>query len=198
MVNDGLFLLLALMTLLLVMFLYAVITLSPEDAIRTEPPVLTLRAPPPASPVSRWPQTPAVPAAAAGQLSHTVGPAWDSDAPVPAPDGVHRPKVSGGPPWEPAPRPPSEPALRPPWEPPRPPWEPAPRSPSLQRQAANIAGPKASAPVTSSPAQRRPERAEADTTPTGSPWFRSTQPGARGHARGQPAPGHIRTASTRQ
>jgi hypothetical protein len=133
MVNDGVFLLLALMTLLLVMFLYAVITLSPEDAIRTEPPMLHLPAPLPASPVSRWPQTPAVPAAAAGQPSHTVGLAWDSDAPVSAPDGVHRPKVSGGPPWEPAPRPPSEPALRPPWEPPRPPWEPAPRSPSLQQ-----------------------------------------------------------------
>ena len=62
MVNDGMFLLLALMTLLLVMFLYAVITLSPEDAIRTEPPVLHLPAPLPASPVSRWP-TPRGPAA---------------------------------------------------------------------------------------------------------------------------------------
>jgi hypothetical protein len=57
MVNDGLFLLLALMTLL-VMFLYAVITLSPEDAIRTEPPVLNPPAPPPPSPGSRWPHTP--------------------------------------------------------------------------------------------------------------------------------------------
>ncbi len=66
MVNNSLFLLPALMTLLLVMFLYAVITLSPEDAIRTEPPVLNLRAPPPASPVGRWSQTRAVPAAAAG------------------------------------------------------------------------------------------------------------------------------------
>jgi hypothetical protein len=42
MVNDGLLLLLALMTLLLVMFVYAVIMLSPQDAVRTEPPVLNL------------------------------------------------------------------------------------------------------------------------------------------------------------
>lgn len=113
MVNDGLFLLLALMVLLLVMFLYAVITLSPEDAIRTEPPVLNLPAPPPPSPVVRWSQTPPVPAAAAGQPRHAAGPAWKSDALVPAPHGVHRPKISGGPPWEPAPRPRWEPASRP-------------------------------------------------------------------------------------
>ena len=113
MVNDGLLLLLALMTLLLVMFLYAVITLSPEDAIGSEPPVLNLPAPPPPSPVGQWSQTRAVPAAAAGQPSHTAGPAWNSDAPVPAPYRVHRPKVSGRPPWEPAPRPRWEPAPRP-------------------------------------------------------------------------------------
>jgi hypothetical protein len=126
MVNDGLLLLLALMTLLLVMFLYAVITLSPEDAIRTEPPVLNLPAPPPPSPAGQWSQARAVPAAAAGQPSHTAGPAWNSDAPVPAPYRVHRPKVSGGPPWEPAPRPRWEPA-------PRPLREPAPRPLPLQR-----------------------------------------------------------------
>ena len=55
MVNDGLLLLLALMTLLLVMFAYAVIMLSPQDAVRTEPPMLNLPAPsltPSASPVT--------------------------------------------------------------------------------------------------------------------------------------------------
>ena len=45
MVNDGLLLLLALMTLLLVMLVYAVIMLSPQDAVRTEPPMLNLPAP---------------------------------------------------------------------------------------------------------------------------------------------------------
>jgi hypothetical protein len=58
MVNDGLLLLLALMTLLLVMFVYAVITLSPQDAVRTEPPVLHLPAPSPPPSASPWPQTP--------------------------------------------------------------------------------------------------------------------------------------------
>ena len=67
MVNDGLLLLLAPMTLLLVMLVYAVITLSPQDAVRTEPPMLNLPAPSPPPSASPRPQTPAAPAAAAGQ-----------------------------------------------------------------------------------------------------------------------------------
>jgi hypothetical protein len=121
MVNDGLVVLLLALMLLLVMFLYAVITLSPEDSIRAEPPVLNPPVPLPPSPVGRWSQTPTVPAAAAGQPSHIAGPVWNSDAPVPAPYGVHRPKVSGRPPWEPAPQPLWEPAPRPPREPGPPP-----------------------------------------------------------------------------
>ena len=113
MVNGGLLLLLALMTLLLVMFVYAVITLSPQDAVRTEPPVLHLPAPSPPPPASPWPQTAAAPAAAAGRPGHTVGPAWPLDALLPAPSAVPRRRVSGTPPWEPAPRPPWEPAPRP-------------------------------------------------------------------------------------
>jgi hypothetical protein len=85
MVNDGLLLLLALMALLLVMFLYAVITLSPQDAAaRTEPPVLHLPAPSLPAPASPWLQTPAAPAAAAGQPGHSASPAWHLDA-APAP-----------------------------------------------------------------------------------------------------------------
>jgi hypothetical protein len=106
MVNDGLLLLLALMTLLLVMFVYAVITLSPQDAVRTEPPVLHLPAPSPRPPASPWPQTAAAPAAAAGQPGHTASPARPLDALPPAPSAVSRRRVSGTPPWEPAPRPP--------------------------------------------------------------------------------------------
>jgi hypothetical protein len=155
MVNDGLFLLLALMVLLLVMFLYAVITLSPEDAIRTEPPVLNLPAPP---------------------LPHRSS-------------GGHRPPRS--PQLRPAS--PGTPLARPgrvmPWCP-RPMACTGPRFPAArhgnqrqgrdgnQRQGRsgcsgrqlNTAGPyRQRTPVTSSPAQRRPERATAGTTPTGTP-----------------------------
>jgi hypothetical protein len=103
MINDGLLLLLALMTLLLVMFVYAVIKLSPQDAVRTEPPVLNLPAPP--SLASPWLQT-----AAAGQPGHTASPARHLDALPSGPSAVPRRRVSGRPPWEPAPKPPrSEP-----------------------------------------------------------------------------------------
>ena len=106
MVNDGLLLLLALMTLLLVMFVYAVIMLSPQDAVRTEPPMLHLPAPSPPPSASPWPQTAAAPAAAAGRPGHTASPAWHLDAPPVRAQRVPRRRVSGTPPWEPAPRPP--------------------------------------------------------------------------------------------
>ena len=106
MVNDGLLLLLALMTVLLVMFVYAVITLSPHDAAHTEPPGLNLPATAPPRPASPWLQTAAAPAAAAGQPGHTASPVRDLDALVSAPSAVPRRRVSGRPPWEPAPQPP--------------------------------------------------------------------------------------------
>lgn len=95
MVNDGLLLLLALMTLLLVMCLYAVITLSPQDAARTEPSVLNLPAPAPPSPASPWLPTAAAPPAAAGQPGHTASPAWHLDALPPAPSAVPRQAAAG-------------------------------------------------------------------------------------------------------
>ena len=106
MVNDGLLLLLALMTLLLVMFVYAVIMLSPQDAVRTEPPMLNLPAPSLTPSASPRLQTPAAPAAAAGQPGHTASPAWHLDAPPRPGPAVPRRRVSGTPPWEPAPQPP--------------------------------------------------------------------------------------------
>jgi hypothetical protein len=101
MINDGLLLLLTLMTLLLVMFVYAVIMLAPQDAVRTEPPVLNLPAPSPPPLASPWLQT-----AAAGQPGHTASPARHLDALPTGPSAVPRRRVSGRPPWEPAPQPP--------------------------------------------------------------------------------------------
>jgi len=107
MINVGLLLLLALLTLLLVMCLYAVITLPPKHAIRIEPLVLSLPAqPPPLPPVSPLLPSPTASAATAGQPDDTTGPAWDGDARVPTLSPVPRPEVSGSPPWEPAPKPP--------------------------------------------------------------------------------------------
>ena len=52
-VNVVLFWCVAGLTLLLVMFLFAVIAMSPEDAVPTEPPALKTSAPPPPSPARR-------------------------------------------------------------------------------------------------------------------------------------------------
>ena len=106
MANDGLLLLLALMTLLLVMFLYAVITLPPRDAVRAEPPVLNRPAPAPPPQASPRSQIHAAATAAEGRRGRTAGPAGYLDTLPPAPSGVPRRGVSGSPPWEPAPRPP--------------------------------------------------------------------------------------------
>jgi hypothetical protein len=70
-VDAVLFWLVVFMTLLLVMFLFAVITTPPEDAVRAEAPVLkppapAPAAPPPALPV-RQPQAPTAPAGTVGQ-----------------------------------------------------------------------------------------------------------------------------------
>ena len=70
-VDAVLFWLVVFMTLLLVMFLFAVITTPPEDAVRAEAPVLKPPAPapaaqPPTLPV-RQPQAPTAPAGTVGQ-----------------------------------------------------------------------------------------------------------------------------------
>ena len=74
------------LTVLLVMSLAGVIVSSPEDAVRSEPPVLD----PPA----------------AGQPSGTADPASGGDAQVVMPNGTHLPQVRSEPPWAPAPKPP--------------------------------------------------------------------------------------------
>jgi hypothetical protein len=102
-VNDVLFWLVIAMALLLVMFIYAVITAPPQGAPPAEPPALEwpapeLPAPAPALPAGR-PLAPASPAGAAG-LSGDAGYAA-RHAPAAAP--VNSPaKVSSGPRWGPA------------------------------------------------------------------------------------------------
>jgi hypothetical protein len=102
-VNDALLWSLAVMTLLLVMFIYAVITAPPQDAPPAEPPALEwpapeLPAPAPALPAGR-PLAPASPAGAAG-LSADAG-YTARHAPAAAP--VNSPaRASSGPRWGPA------------------------------------------------------------------------------------------------
>jgi hypothetical protein len=103
-----------LMTVLLVLFLYGVIRTSPELASATGQPVLNLPEPPPpapAAPASPSPAAAALPVrrplqipmfpAVAGQSGNGYS-ARHASAYVPVP----WPTVSGGPPWDPAPRPP--------------------------------------------------------------------------------------------
>jgi len=87
MANVVLVLLAAGMTVLLVMSLFAVITMSPEDAVGTGLPV-------PDSPVS------------AGQPSESGDPAWRGIAQVVTSNGPYLPNAPGGPPWGRAPKPP--------------------------------------------------------------------------------------------
>ena len=93
------------LTLLLAMFLYAVIAMPHEDAVPTEPPVLKTPAPPPPSPVKRPPAT-VLPAGSVGQRGGAGYAPRHADALEPEQKVVQRPEVSGGPPWGPAPKPP--------------------------------------------------------------------------------------------
>jgi hypothetical protein len=126
-VNAALFWFVVVLALLLTMFVYAVIAMPAEDAVPTGPP--TPHRPAHAASQARR-QPGAAPAAA-----DTTGPAGGdgpaagaADAGVLRRDEVHRPDVSGAPPWdlEPAERevihrpqvsgkPPWEPAAKPPW-----------------------------------------------------------------------------------
>jgi hypothetical protein len=125
-VNGALFWFVVVLTLLLAMFIYAVIAMPSEDAVPAEPPALTLPPPPRPSPARRPPaSTPpedafsqprdvgyaprhAGAAAPAQNGIHPPGvPGSPQRDPVPHRDnGIHRPEVSGGPPWGPAPKPP--------------------------------------------------------------------------------------------
>jgi hypothetical protein len=84
---DIVLFLIAGMTVLLVMTLFAVITMSPDDAVGTGLPV-------PDAPVS------------AGQPSDYGDPAWDGVAQIVTSNGPYPPHAPGGPPWGRASRPP--------------------------------------------------------------------------------------------
>jgi hypothetical protein len=102
-VNDGLFFLFiaVFLTVLLVMFVYALIQLARESAGSAEPPARKKSGP--ARP--RLPRLTLSPGTA-GQSGDSGDPASELDAAPPGQDVVHAPKVAGVPPWEPAPKPP--------------------------------------------------------------------------------------------
>jgi len=83
-VNDALFWSLAVMTVLLVMFLYAVIVAPPQSRVPTETPVPEPPAPPPGPPVRR-PQAPAFPAGTGGLATGAGFVAAQAAAPAPLP-----------------------------------------------------------------------------------------------------------------
>ena len=74
------------LTVLLVMSLAAVITSSPQDAVRSDPPVLD--------------------SLAAGQPEAIADPASPGHSQLVTPNGPGPPRIAGRPPWAPAPRPP--------------------------------------------------------------------------------------------
>jgi hypothetical protein len=113
MTDEGIFFLVLFLALLLVLFIYAVIRVPPELAESQEQPVLDLPAPPPPAPTAPAPQplpvrrprtlaSPA-PAPAFGGSSNGGYAARHATVAVPV---ITPPKVSGGPPWGPAPKPP--------------------------------------------------------------------------------------------
>jgi len=102
------------MTVLLVMFIAAVITSHPEDDVRPEPPALQPVVPSPVVPVvpvvpAGWSVPAAPPVAAADLVGDFADPALHDDAQLVLPNGTHPPQVRGGPPWAPAPKPPGLP-----------------------------------------------------------------------------------------
>jgi hypothetical protein len=122
-VNNALLLIVVLMTLLLVMFLCAVIWTDLEPVGAPEPPVLK----PPVPPRPR--------AATSGAAARSGGAGYaarHANAAVPMQNVIHRPEVSGRPPWDPLPN--GQNVIHRPevWG--EPPWGPAPKPASLHRQ----------------------------------------------------------------
>ena len=111
--NPALFYFLVFITLLLVMFLGAVIAAPPASSGSPAPPVLEVHAlpvvqaaaPPAPLPVRR-PRATAPAAGTAGWSAAADNAASHDAAPMPVYSSVRRPKVSGSPPWGPAPKPP--------------------------------------------------------------------------------------------
>ena len=126
MTDKGIFFLVLFLALLLVLFIYAVIRVPPELADSQEQPVLDQPEPPPPVPTApahqplpvRRPRTltppvaaspvpaPAVPAAAAPAFGGPSNGGYAARHATVAVPVITAPKVSGGPPWGPAPKPP--------------------------------------------------------------------------------------------
>jgi hypothetical protein len=110
--NPALFFFLAFMTLLLVMFLGAVIAAPPPSPGSPAPPALEVQALPAAqaptlAPLPRQqPRATAPAAGAAGWSADADNAASHDGAPMPVDSSVRRREVSGSPPWGPAPKPP--------------------------------------------------------------------------------------------
>jgi len=111
--NPALFYFLVFMTLLLVMFLGAVIAAPPASSGSPAPPVLevhalpVVQAPAPPAPLPvRRPRATAPAASTAGWSAAADNAASHDAAPMPVYSSVRRPKVSGSPPWAPALTPP--------------------------------------------------------------------------------------------
>jgi hypothetical protein len=106
------FYVLVFLTLLLVMFLGAVIAAPPAFPGSAAPPVLevhalpTVQAPAPPAPLPRRQPRATAPAAGAAGWPADGDAASHDAAPIPAHHSVRRPQVSGSPPWGPAPKPP--------------------------------------------------------------------------------------------
>jgi hypothetical protein len=121
MTDKGIFFLVLFLALLLVLFIYAVIRVPPELADSQEQPVLDQPEPPPSAPTFPAPQPLPVrrprtlaPPVAASPVPAPAAPAFGGSsnggytarhATVAVPV-ITAPKVSGGPPWGPAPKPP--------------------------------------------------------------------------------------------
>ncbi|MGN6174470.1 MAG: hypothetical protein ACTHPS_16250 [Streptosporangiaceae bacterium] len=121
MTDKGIFFLVLFLALLLVLFIYAVIRVPPELADSQEQPVLDLPEPPPSAPTASAPQplpvrrprtlappvpAPAVPAPAVPAFGGPSNGGYAARHATVAVPVITPPKVSGGPPWEPAPKPP--------------------------------------------------------------------------------------------
>jgi len=154
--NPALFYFLVGMTLLLVMFLGAVIAAPSAPPGSPPPPVLevhalpVVQAPAPSAPLPRRQPRAAAPAAGTAGWSADADDAASHDAaPMPVYSGVRRPEVSGSPPWGPAPQPPGPD----PWATgnPSPGWRPrpdeGPMSPGAVRPASSRPPPGTPAPA---------------------------------------------------
>lgn len=95
--SNSLFWLVVLLTLLLVMFLYAVIATPPEDAVRTEPPALRPPAPPPPAPSAARPARAQAPVSAEGAAGQSASAGYAGRHTAAPPPVISPPKASTGP-----------------------------------------------------------------------------------------------------